>query len=114
MPRTLRALILLIAITVIASVTYFELNASQKVSAQTESPTSLKEILMQYRGQTVNLQRGPGSVSPVSLTDVGDDFVKLESKSGSILSQNIITYLPFTSIDSIVKRPNVQLQILVR
>jgi hypothetical protein len=114
MPRTLRALILLIVITVVSSATYSELHAPQKVSAQAESQTSLKQVLMQYKGQPVNLQRGQGSVSPVNLAEVGDDFVKLESRSGSILSQNMITYIPFTSIDSIVKRPNVQLQILVK
>jgi len=114
MPRTLRALIPLIVITVVSSVAYFELNARQKVSAQAEGPTSLQQVLMQYRGQPVNLQRGTGSASPVNLTDVGDNFVKLESRSGSILSQNTIIYLPFTSIDSVVKRPSVQLQIVVK
>jgi hypothetical protein len=114
MPGTLRALILLIIMTVIASVTYYELKAPPRVSAQSDSPTSLKQVLMQYRGQPVVLQRGAGSNYPVTLTEVGDDFVKLEAKSGSILTQNTITYVPFTSIDSVVKRPNVQAQILVR
>jgi hypothetical protein len=92
---------LLVAVALTLCFVVVSLKSAQKSFAASDTPSTFKQVLLQYKGKNVEI--GPADNSsgrfPVRLTAIENDYIVAEE----ILAPTRITYIPFATIHSIKK-----------